>query len=374
MHSHTYHVSDWQSPLPANQSAQAVLVFGPVELLEHPHAWPSLSTAYPAAVIVGCSSGGDIDGARVCDSGLQVTELCFANARVRGRTAMPAPGGDAFRCGRLLGLDLLASGLVHVLLLVDGLQINAEQLVAGLRGVLGRHVGISGGLAADGTRFERTAILGNAPASRGCAVAVGFYGGGLHVACGAAGGWNAFGPDRVITRSDRHVLYELDGRPALDLFRQYLGQAARQLPGAGLFLPLRLQAGEDEPDVVRAVVGLAAEDGGLVFAGSMPEGSRVQLMHADCRRLVSGAEGAAIQCRDGLAGHDAEFALLVSGVGRKAVLSQRVDDEVESVRRVLGDQVATCGFYGYGEIAPLPGGGSRLNSQTMSVTVFRETH
>jgi len=44
------------------------------------------------------------------------------------------------------------------------------------------------------------------------------------------GGWDPFGPERLITKSKENILYELDGQSALELYKKYLGEHAKVFP------------------------------------------------------------------------------------------------------------------------------------------------
>jgi hypothetical protein len=202
---------------------------------------------------------------------------------------------------------------------------------------------------------------------------VGFYGDRLRVGYGSLGGWDAFGPERLVTRAEGNVLYELDGRSALQLYKEYLGKHAAGLPATGLLFPLSVRTADQETAVVRTILAVDEDAESMTFAGDIPSGSYARLMKANFNRLLDGAEGAATTCRDALPGSDPTLAILISCVGRKLVLKQRVEDEVEAVREVLGDGPALTGFYSYGEISPFtPGAKCELHNQTMTITTISE--
>lgn len=95
-------------------------------------------------------------------------------------------------------------------------------------------------------------------------------------------------------------------------------------------------------------------------------------MKANFDRLIDGAVGAAKTSLDILGGPP-EFAILISCVGRKLILQQRVEEELEGIRDVFGQQTVTTGFYSYGEISPaIPGAVCELHNQTMTITAFSE--
>jgi hypothetical protein len=230
---------------------------------------------------------------------------------------------------------------------------------------------ITGGLAGDGARFEKTlVVLDGAPEERRVA-AIGFYGSRLKVGFASLGGWDPFGPERLITRSKGNVLYELDGQSALKLYKSYLGKHAHGLPASGLLYPLSLRPEPDGSAVVRTILSVDDKEQSLTFAGDVPQGRYARLMKANFDRLVDGASGAARCCHN--AAGSADLAILISCVGRKLVLRQRIEEEVEGVRDVLGAKTVLAGFYSYGEISPFASGAKcELHNQTMTITALSE--
>jgi hypothetical protein len=234
-------------------------------------------------------------------------------------------------------------------------------------------VGITGGLAGDGDRFQETLLLWNGQAEPRCILVLGFYSTRLRVGSGSFGGWEAFGPYRQVTRSSGNRLYELDGRLALPLYQAYLGEQAPNLPAAGLLFPLSVVTKASEKPVVRTLLAIHETDQSLTFAGDVPEGSYARMMRTTIPHLIAGAMTAAKTSAEPLGADSPELAILISCVGRKLVLQQRVDEEVLGVREVLGEQTMLTGFYSYGEIAPFtPGTLCRLHNQTMTITTFAE--
>ena len=216
-------------------------------------------------------------------------------------------------------------------------------------------------------------MCGGAPES-GTVAAMGLYGDNLKVGYGSLGGWDSFGPERLVTKATANVLYELDGKPALDLYKQYLGDHAKGLPATGLLFPLSLRANEGDTGVVRTILSVNEQERSMTFAGDIPVGSYVRLMKANFERLIDGAAGAAKACHQGLAPSTPDLAVLISCVGRKLVLKQRIEEEVEGVREVLGEHAVLTGFYSYGEISPFTRSAKcELHNQTMTITTFSES-
>lgn len=355
-------------------SADLVLAFGARAHLGAA-TYRTLRDRYPAATIAMASTAGNILDTDVSDAWLSVTALRSDHTEVHA-TQVPLDGvSDTAEAGRLVAARLRAHAtaerpLVHVLILSDGQDVEASYLVAGLNAALPAGVTLSGGLAGDGDRFEQTLVGLNAPPAPGVIAGLGFYGTALQVRCGSAGGWAPFGPARIVTRASGPHLHELDGEPALALYRRYLGPFADGLPAAALRFPLELTVEGEEP-VVRTILHLDEETGTMTFAGSIPAGARVRLMRSSYEDLVDGAIDAAQET--GMGPDEAEFALCISCVGRRIVLGLRVEDETEGVRDLLGSTVAMAGFYSYGELGPgLSGGPCTLHNQTMTLTLFAE--
>ncbi len=354
------------------QAAHWVLVFGAPDCLARKPVLDAIRADFPGALITGCSTAGEICGTRVRDDSLTLAAVQFEDTRLE-LAVTELTGGNSYDAGKMLAATLCTSGLRHVLVLSDGLLVNGSELVKGLRDHLPADVAATGGLAGDGSRFQHTLVWAGGEPAPGRIAALGFHGERLRVGYGSLGGWDPFGPERLITRSSGNVLYELDGQSALALYKRYLGEHAAGLPAAGLLFPLALRQQNGSYDVVRTVLAVNEEDLSMTFAGDMPEGAHARLMKANFDRLIDGASDAARAGHETMGGTPAELAILISCVGRKLVLKQRIEEEVEGVREVLGEGAALTGFYSYGEICP-HGAVTRceLHNQAMTLTTFSE--
>lgn len=367
----------WEPSAPRGlDGAQLTLIFGSPGALKRSDLRREVAAAYPGAWSFGCSTAGDIFGTQVSDDSLVVTAVRFDLTRIRGCSTPIAGPEDSLAAGERLARSLQGDGLVHVLVLSDGLHVNGSKLVEGLARHLPEQVTVTGGLSGDGPRFRETLVIGGPPEvapEPNTIAALGLYGGGLRIGYASLGGWDPFGPERLITRSSGNVLYELDGRSALDLYKTYLGPHASDLPASGLLFPLSLRAGEGETPVVRTILSVDEEHSSMTFAGDVPEGCYARFMKANFDRLIDGAVGAARTSCEAVGSASPDLALLVSCVGRKLVLAQRVEEEVEGVRDILGDGTVLAGFYSYGEISPFtPDARCELHNQTMTITTFSE--
>jgi len=353
-----------------------VLCFGAQGFFRDPALHAALRAAAPHAVLAGCSGAGEILDAQVHDGTLAVTALKFEQATARGAATTIAGMADSFGAGARLGAGLPRDGLRHVLLWGTGVHINGSALVEGLQSTLAAGVAVSGGLAGDGGAFVETFTLGNGGAASDQIVAVGLYGESLAIGNSSFGGWVPFGPARRVTRCDHNVLYELDGERALNIYKRYLGEYARDLPASGLLFPFELLRDNQEGSgIIRTILGIDEDAGSLTLAGDVIEGGYLKLMHASTERLIDAAEHAALKLQPLTRAHSGPaLALLVSCVGRKLMMGDRVDEEVEAVASVLGTRAAVAGFYSYGEISASEFvGDCRLHNQTMTITWLTET-
>ena len=360
--------SGWGSA-PLLRSPQLVLVFGDKQALSDAARLAELRRDYPGAHLCGGSTAGEIAGAHVSDGTIVATAVRFDKTQVAAAAIDLAPNEDSRLAGGRLARELPKDGLAHVFVISDGQHVNGSELVRGMMAQLPAGVAVTGGLAGDGPHFKSTLTVADSGAGERRLVAIGLYGKGLRIGYGSLGGWDPFGPQRIVTRSRGNVLYELDGQPALALYKKYLGEHAAGLPATGLLFPLAVQTASGV-DLTRTILSVDERDQSMTFAGDMPLGSMARLMKANFDRLVDGAHGAA---QGAALSRPAELAILISCVGRKLVLKQRVEEELEAVQDVLGTQATLAGFYSYGEICPsAPSAACELHNQTMTITTLSE--
>lgn len=352
---------------------QLVLVFGARSLIADNTIYQAIHDFYPQAYIVLCSTAGEIVDTAVRDDSISLTAIHFEKSTVRFAETTIANAEDSLRVGKRLAEFLPVEDLVHAMVFSDGLGVNGTLLVRGINESLPASVTVTGALVGDGTEFKQTLIGRDGPGASKRVVLLGFYGKSLSVGFGSAGGWEGSGNTHVITKSKGNILYELDGKPALSLYKEYLGDKQRELPSSALLFPLKLHI-DEKHDVVRTILGVDESAQSMTFAGDMPEGVTAEIMKADPGKLMNGASMAANASLKGIGGAAPTLAILVSCVGRKLVLGKETADEVRAVRGVLGDATALSGFYSYGELCPASYEERRclLHNQTMTITTFRE--
>lgn len=365
----------WSVPaFPELDSPQTlVVVFGAPEYIDGPAPLAQLFAAYPSSHWIGCSTAGEIAGPNVRDASLTVAVMRLERSRVAVASAKIGHAGESRAAGADLIRQLDPHGLRAVFLLSDGLGVNGSELVKGVNSGLMANVVVTGGLAADGDRFKRTWVIRDGRPESGCITATGFYGDDLRLWHGSRGGWDSFGPERRITRSKGNVLYELDGKPALALYKEYLGARACGLPATGLLFPLSIRAdASDTRQLVRTILAVDEASQSMTFAGDVPSGYLAKLMRANFDRLVMGASDAASAAAGGPAAVGPTLAIAISCVGRRLVLGERIEEETEATLEHLPPGTQQIGFYSYGEISPYASGACDLHNQTMTLTTIAE--
>jgi hypothetical protein len=362
------------SPLP---TANLVLVFGSVKRFSDGKLSSFLKARYPTAQLVGCTTSGEIGPSGVFDDSIQITAIGWEKTVQRVAQTKMTGMQSSFDAAAGLAKQLKADSLRTLLVISDGLNVNGSELLKGFQSVLG-DVPIVGGLAGDGGAFVKTLQLFNETVSDNQVIAVGLYGNSLITSSGALGGWKPYGPPRKITKSEKNVVFEMDDKPALPLYRMYIGEAfSRGLPGTGLKFPLAvIEEGKREVEKIRTLLAIDPKTNSLTFAGNVEEGETVRLCQTNHERLVEGAGGAANLVMSGLGDSKTNqpgLALCVSCVGRKGVMADQVSDEVKLVQQILGPQTHVAGFYSYGELAPRPNTtDSVLHNQTMTIGYLSE--
>lgn len=358
-----------------NLKEPLVLVFGNRILLQSKTIYEEIKALFPDGHIVFGSTSGDIISNTVTDNTLTITAIEFEKSSflIKKANIIESEGKiDSHETGKQLIDQFHKENLKHVLVISEGSFINGSQLTIGMNSATQNTLLITGGLCGDDAKFEKTLTSYNENPKEGEIIAIGLYGDTLEVSFATNGGWAPFGPERIVTKSKDNILYELDGKPALDLYKTYLGEKAADLPGAALLYPLNVTFEDEDSSIVRTILNINEEDNSMILAGDIPQNSKAQLMMTGMDNLVNAAESGAQQALK-LRKSTPELALVISCVGRKLVLDQRVEEEIEEVIEVVGEEATFCGFYSYGEIAPFNMEmNCQLHNQTIAITLISE--
>jgi hypothetical protein len=367
--------NNWTSSLPVHFDSDSTLliIYFASKFSTH-DMWKEIKTSFPKAKIIGCSGAGEVRSAEITDDEIIVTGIKFAKTTLHFSSIKDIKGKSSEEVGKNLASDFPKNNLKGLYLLSDGLSVNGTALIKGIKDVLGQEIHLSGGLAGDGANFKNTFVLVDGVPAENAVTAVGFYGEHIQICASADGGWIPFGVERKITKSEANVLFELDGKPALELYKEFLGEQAKKLPASALLFPIYLKTGthQENRNAVRTILAVDETNQSMTFAGDVPEGTSIQLMRAGHENLVEAAKNVSIVNKMKTQSDGPTVSLIVSCVGRRLVLGENTENEVETVLENLPSNTVQTGFYSYGEIAPGKSGFCDLHNQTMTVTLIQE--
>jgi hypothetical protein len=354
-----------------NKTPDIVFMFGKRAELQDRKIYKSLRDIYPYSDIIGCSTSGNIFGEQLVSASVVAVAIYLKMGSVRVSIRDFSKDDNQIQISKDLIFALPKEHLKHIFILSDGLNMNGSNLVEGINLATPSTVLVTGGFAGDDEQFIESVIMVNGVVKSNRVIAVGFYGDSIEVKSGCFSGWSEFGILRKITKSKGNIVYEIDGKPALDLYKKYLGDYAKDLPKSALNFPISIKRDRaDEQNLIRSVLGIDEDNRALIFAGDVPEGYYARLMKASIDGLIDGAFRASNQIGD-IRGE--ALGIVISCVGRKLVLKQLVDEELEAISEILGNSVTLIGFYSYGELAPFNGSDvCEFHNQNLVVTLISE--
>ena len=365
----------WDRPLNEHLDSPntLVVVFGSSNIDDIQTGLDDILKTFPNSVVVGCSTAGEIFQDKVSDQSLSVAVTQFAHTKLKAVDSAFDSVEESFFAGQDLVNDLDATDLRAVLILSEGLSVNGSRLIEAFNPLSNRGVVVTGGLAGDGSRFEKTWTLINGHTEKNHVCAVGLYGDAIRISHGSQGGWEIMQSELTVTHAINNVLYELNDEPALEVYKKFMGDDASGLPSSGLRYPLALVDDRAEDGyTVRTILAVDEEEESITFAGNIPNQAKANLMSANFSNLI---EGAKIAARDAMVNSDQNLPVLciaISCVGRRLVLGEESNKELEAVLNNLPASSQQVGFYSYGEISPMVSGRCELHNQTMTLTLITE--
>lgn len=364
--------SEWQGSdkVEVNQSENILIFhFGDrIDIEKNQKSILELQQLFPKSSIVTITtSGGITNNAQVVDE-IVANVIEFSKIKFVAKHFLIDSTISPFDLGENVFKTIQAPDLKHILVFTPGHDFNGSEFVLGLNHKKPDVVSVSGGLAGDDDRFEKTLIGYNGDLSEKMIVAIGLYGDNVQVCTDSQGGWQPFGVTRRITKSDRNVIYEIDGQGALDIYKNYLGEYANELPGMALFFPLEMKRNEGDEPLVRSILSIDDVQNSMTFAGDMPEGSTIRLMRGITDELILAA-GNTIK-KESKCKTDLTF--LISCVGRRITLGPRTEEELEEIREKMKPEDFMFGYYSYGEISQNEVKNCELYNQSMTITTISE--
>ena len=242
----------------------------------------------------------------------------------------------------------------------ESLTTSGILILQGLQQALGAEVPIIGGTTCDQWKFKQTyQFFGQEVLSD--ALPILLLSGNLLWGHGVSSGWTPIGKKGIATKAEGNVLHEVNGQPALEFYRDYLGDI-RPSPSYRLavFEP------NQESWYMRTSNGAYDEaSGSITFFADIPPQSEVQVVRASRDEMVNSAGLSMQQALQHYPGTQPTVALFFSCTGRMHVLGTRAKEEYQVLYPEMPAGVTSAGFYTYGEIAPLrPNGNAQFHNET----------
>lgn len=317
--------------------------------------------------VVGCSSFAEVGQDEALTHSVTALGLRLPGLRWQA-FAHPASDLSSAELGRRIAEEIRPLHPEVVFLFPDVLRQNATQLLHGLQSVLGTELPILGGAPADSGTFTRTFQVCNDTVLSGgvCGVALR---GGVRIATAARSGYHPVGAPRTATRVESgNILLELDGQPALRVYRDFLGARASEMPAVSVEFPLGVlddgRATEAYSPLVRAIFRIDEERQALILGGDLVQqgahNSRIRLLRATREDVVKGAVAATQEVAAQMPRPD--VALVFNCMSRKVVLGPRYKEECAAAYRLLPQDLPRAGFYTYGELSPHAGASAHHES------------
>ena len=350
---------------------QLCLLFGTREVIESlPEFREELQKKFQDADIVLSSTAGNIIDENLIDDVIIANAIEFEYTTVK-TDVIKFEEREYSEMGEVVA-NMIDIEKTKYSLIFSCTGINVDQFLKGFNSIIKGRIPLSGGVAGDNYGFKKTLVGLNEEIGENQMVLVSFMGDRLYTQHGSKGGWDIFGPERKVTKCEKNVLYEIDGKPALDLYKKYLGEKSSELPISALHFPLAYIEPSTNEYVVRGVQNIDEDNKSMILFGDLENGDTIQLMKANFDRVIKGAEDSACQSKSDELG-DPDFSLLISCVARRLVLDQLVEEELSEAKQSLGRNTVISGFYSYSELSPVVGDNAcHMHNQTMTITSFYE--
>lgn len=317
-----------------------------------------------SAEVIGCTTAGELTENGLLHGGLVLLlvasdDLLLRAAFATGLGADPEAAASAL-CDGFAELkdQALRQRKVHstTVLLTDGLSGSGEAVVEGLLDRLGAFQQVVGGAAGDEGKFETTSVGAGGQAAPDAVAALHVFGSrgwGVGVGHGLR-----HGAQRLeVTRASGNVVYELDGRPAFEAYRQHARERGVELDPAtaGPYMINNELGVFAFGQMARARAPLkVGADGSLTCAAAIDQGASVAILEGDPAGMIAAATEAAHEARRGMGGGAAAAVIVFDCICRGQILGGAFRGEIDAVRTVFGE-VPIAGFLTYGEIARYPG-------------------
>jgi hypothetical protein len=318
----------------------------------------AIAAAHPNLPVVGSTAMAELSS-RIshAESSFAVMMLASDTVTVSVGFATDAVGDERGAARR--AVDMARARLVSeprlCIAFSNAVRVNISHVIEGLTSALGNDVPVVGGASACEFTgdLEVRELCGTDVLKE--SVVVMLLGGRLRFAYAMDRGWTPIGTAHVATKTMDNIVVEIDGRPALDIYKQYLGAPGH---AGAMFVhhPLAVFEGSSTDFYLRAGFAEGPVPGSIVTAGNVPQGATLRLTEYQREHVVEAAALAAREARRQWGAGDPAAALVFTCSTRKTVLGTWTAREVDALRAALPESTPFAGFYAFSELAPFSPG------------------
>jgi hypothetical protein len=333
----------------AGEIPKAGLLFAAIDF-DHALILQRIHQAFPGIELIGGTTDGEISSVlEFQQDSLTLMLFCSDDIEIKagiGREVSKNP----VEATRLAVEQAKGNSTTKTQLCVtvpEGFTASGVLILDGLRQALELSVPIIGGLAADQWRFQKTyqffrkEVLSDA-------VPILLFSGKLLFSHGLASGWHPIGKKSRVTKVNKNIVYEIDGKPALDFYRYYFGD----LPPSSEY-PLAVFDRQEKHFYLRAANVFDQESGSITFFADIAEQAVVQIAQTTREDILAASQASIKNALESYPGSEPEAVIFFSCASRRRILGTQTKQEYQIAKNCLTRAVPSCGFYSSGELAPL---------------------
>jgi hypothetical protein len=355
----------------AGMKPQAGILFAAIDF-EHELILKEIEQVFDEIELIGCTTDGEISSVLgFQQDSLTLMLFCSDTVKIHAGVGYGAKENPLAAAEKAVTQATEKSShaaklciSVPASYIADGSTTSGELMLKGLKQALGEEIPILGGTAGEQFRLKTSyQFFGNQVLTDSIPVLI--FSGDVLFSHGIGCGWQTIGRKSIATKAEGTVLYEIDGEPAVKYYQQYLGDRPPSAENS-----LCVYEGDSERYYMRVPNTHDPEVGSINFLGDIPEQSVVQLTDISRDEVINASKTSFNRALAAYPGTTPEAVLIFSCCGRRSLLGTRAKEEYQLVKQALPQEIPICGFYTYGEFAPLEPHGLTYFHQETFVTLL----
>jgi len=333
----------------AGDIPKAGILFAAIDF-EHSLILQQIHQAFPGIQLIGGTTDGEISSVlEFQQDSITLMLFCSDEVEIHAGVGRKVSGDPITATKQAVEQAKAKSTATPRLCLThpESLTTSGVAILNGLKLALGQNVPIFGGLAGDQSRYKntyqffQTEVLSDS-------VPILLFSGTILFSHGVASGWHPIGQRSKVTKVDKNIVYEIDGKPALDFYHHYLA-----LLSPSMEYPLAVFDQNGDNFYIRAPIAYNQEFGSITFFGDIPDQAIIQISETSYEDILAASKASFMNALDSYPGREPSSVLFFSCVARRQILGTRAKQEYQNTKLCLTDYLPACGFYSYGEIAPI---------------------